>query len=157
MIAKLLVDSPVGTLCLCADRDALVGVYLPEQTTPAVAVECETPLLAAAAAQLAEYFAGSRRTFVLPLAAAGTAFQQRVWSVLRTIPFGQTWTYQQVASALGRPTATRAVGAANGKNPLSIIVPCHRVIGARGTLTGYAGGLAAKRQLLAHERGIADA
>jgi methylated-DNA-[protein]-cysteine S-methyltransferase len=118
---------------------------------------CETPILARAATQLAEYFAGTRRTFDLPLAAAGTAFQQRVWQVLTTIPFGATWSYGELARAIGNPAASRAVGAANGKNPIGIIVPCHRVIGSNGTLTGYAGGLDMKQALLAHERRLAPA
>jgi methylated-DNA-[protein]-cysteine S-methyltransferase len=114
----------------------------------AQAITRATPVLRAAAAQLAEYFAGKRRTFDLPLAPHGTPFQLAVWSALRAIPYGETRNYAELARAIGRPTASRAVGAANGKNPLGIIVPCHRVIGASGALTGYAGGLSAKRWLL---------
>jgi len=100
------------------------------------------------AEQLAEYFAGKRRTFTLRTQAAGTDFQRRIWHTLSTIPYGETWTYTQLAAAVGRPDAVRAAGAANGKNPISIVVPCHRVVGSNGSLTGYAGGLARKRFLL---------
>jgi methylated-DNA-[protein]-cysteine S-methyltransferase len=111
-----------------------------------------TRVLETAAAQLAEYFAGRRRTFDLPLAPRGTGFQQRVWRALSAIPYGETRSYGAIAASIGRPAASRAVGAANGKNPIWIIVPCHRVIGASGHLTGYAGGIAVKRWLLEHER-----
>ena len=110
-----------------------------------------SPLLDAAEAQLREYFAGARRTFDLPLAPHGTAFQQRVWAALRAIPYGETCTYGELAAAIGSPNASRAVGMANHRNPIPIIIPCHRVIGANGTLTGYAGGLEIKRKLLALE------
>ncbi|HVI00310.1 MAG TPA: methylated-DNA--[protein]-cysteine S-methyltransferase, partial [Enhygromyxa sp.] len=108
-------------------------------------------ILRKAAVQLEQWFAGERQAFDLPLAAAGTGFQRTVWSALQAIPFGQTRSYGQLAIDLGRPQASRAVGAANGRNPIPIVVPCHRVIGQDGSLTGYAGGLAAKRWLLAHE------
>ncbi len=110
-------------------------------------------MLAEAADQLAQYFAGERTEFDLAVAAVGTSFQQLVWRALTTIPFGETWTYGELARAIGRPSASRAVGSANSKNPLGIIVPCHRVIGTSGELTGYAGGMAAKKWLLGHERG----
>ena len=110
------------------------------------------PVLASAAEQLAAYFAGELRVFDLPLGAEGTGFQRLVWRALDTIPFGETRTYGAIAHAIGRPSASRAVGAANGRNPISIIVPCHRVIGASGELTGYAGGVEMKQWLLAHER-----
>jgi len=103
------------------------------------------------ATQLCEYFAGRRRDFDLPLAPAGTPFQQSVWSVLRTIPYGRTWSYLDVANAIGKPAACRAVGAANGANPIPIVVPCHRVIGTNGSLTGFGGGIDVKRRLLALE------
>ncbi len=112
------------------------------------------PLLSATRAQLDEYFDGRRRAFDLPLAPRGTPFQQRVWQALLGIPYGTTTTYGAIAESLGRPAAVRAVGAANGKNPLAVIVPCHRVVGADGSLTGYAGGLAIKRALLVHEGAI---
>jgi methylated-DNA-[protein]-cysteine S-methyltransferase len=103
------------------------------------------------ATQLREYFAGGRREFDLPLAPHGTPFQQSVWDVLRTIPYGRTLSYLDVANAIGKPAASRAVGAANGANPLPIVVPCHRVIGANGSLTGFGGGIGVKRRLLALE------
>jgi methylated-DNA-[protein]-cysteine S-methyltransferase len=145
------IDSPLGDLRLFAQANELVGIYLPGQPAPvAAAGTCE--VFARATDQLAEYFAGTRRVFDLPLAPHGTEFQQRVWRALRAITYGETRTYGELALSLGRPSAARAVGAANGKNPLSIVVPCHRVIGATGALTGYAGGMAAKQWLLDHER-----
>jgi methylated-DNA-[protein]-cysteine S-methyltransferase len=144
------IDSPLGRLRLVADGDALAGVYLPVQAVPAAA-EGRAPVLALAAAQLAEYFAGERRDFDVPLAPRGTDFQRRVWRALTAIPFGETRSYGELARSLGTPSASRAVGAANGRNPISILVPCHRVIAGTGALTGYAGGLDAKRWLLAHE------
>jgi methylated-DNA-[protein]-cysteine S-methyltransferase len=150
------IDSPLGPLRLLADPagEALIGLYLPRQAAPeaiAAPAAAAPPVLARAAAQLAEYFAGARRDFDVPLAPRGTEFQRRVWRELEAIPFGQTRTYGELARAVGHPTASRAVGAANGRNPLSIFVPCHRVIAGSGALTGYAGGLDAKRWLLAHE------
>jgi len=113
--------------------------------------------VAEAATQLREYFAGERQDFDLPLSfAAGTAFQQQVWKALCDIPYGETITYGELAARIGQPTASRAVGLANGRNPLGIIVPCHRVVGANGTLTGYGGGLERKQQLLDLERGHAQ-
>lgn len=109
---------------------------------------------AAAAEQLDEYFAGDRRAFDLALQPAGTPFQLAVWAQLRTIPYGETWSYRRLAEAVGSPGASRAVGLANGRNPLAIIVPCHRVIGADGSLTGYAGGMVRKRLLLDLEAGV---
>ena len=147
--------SPLGPVQLLARGDALIAAHLntPEAKYPLPDAQRGTSaVLARAAQQLAEYFAGTRSAFDLPLAAEGTPYQQRVWQTLATIPFGATWSYGQLARALGDPKASRAVGAANGKNPLWIIVPCHRVIGANGSLTGYAGGLAAKKWLLAHEQ-----
>ena len=153
----LAVGSPLGALRLYAAEDQLVGLYLPAQPTPAgpAAIERPSAVLARAAAQLAEYFAGRRRVFDLPLAPRGTEFQRAVWRVLRTIPLGETRSYGELAQQLGQPSASRAVGAANGKNPISIIVPCHRVIGSTGHLTGYAGGVPAKRWLLDHEHASA--
>lgn len=116
----------------------------------------ETPLIRRAAAQLQEYFAGKRKVFDLPLAPEGTPFQHRVWAVLRSIPYGQTLTYGEVASRAGNPKASRAVGMANNRNPLMIIVPCHRVIGAGGKLVGYACGLDKKEFLLNLERGHSE-
>ncbi|HET7504220.1 MAG TPA: methylated-DNA--[protein]-cysteine S-methyltransferase [Kofleriaceae bacterium] len=145
------VRSPIGPLRLYAARDQLVGLYLPDRPAPDGA-SGRSRVLREAAAQLAEYFAGRRRAFALDLALHGTGFQRSVWDALRTIPYGETRSYAELARAIGRPAAPRAVGAANGANPISIIVPCHRLIGADGSLTGYGGGLAAKRWLLDHER-----
>jgi methylated-DNA-[protein]-cysteine S-methyltransferase len=147
------ISSPLGPVQLCARGDELSIVHLVGELPPLSAPREEraSDILLAAADQLREYFAGHRRTFDLPLAPQGTGFQQRVWEALCRIPYGITRSYGEVAAAIGRPSASRAVGAANGKNPIWIIVPCHRVIGASGHLTGYAGGLEAKRWLLAHE------
>jgi methylated-DNA-[protein]-cysteine S-methyltransferase len=142
--------SPLGLLRLYAHADELVGVYLPDQEAPP-APHFASPVLSQAAAQLVEYFVGERRTFDIPIAPQGTGFQALVWRALTAIPYGETRSYGALARAIGRPAASRAVGAANGKNPISIIVPCHRVIASSGELTGYAGGLAAKRWLLEHE------
>lgn len=145
------IPSPLGPLRLFAHADELVAVYLPEGDEVPDAPVGDTPVLGETARQLDEYFAGKRRDFTLPLAPRGTGFQQIVWRALTQIPFGVTRSYGELARTIGRPSASRAVGAANGKNPISIIVPCHRVIGANGALTGYGGGLAAKQWLLAHE------
>jgi len=144
--------SPVGPLQLFATDDALVALSLPDRPGPPGAAR-RSKILAQAAEQLAEYFAGERRVFDLPLAYDGTPFQQSVWRALADIPYGVTCSYGELAKVIGRPAAVRAVGAANGANPLAIILPCHRVIGANGTLTGYGGGLDLKRRLLAHEQG----
>lgn len=148
--------SPVGELLALRDADGLTGLYLPTGRHAAstfVRGERDDCAFDDVRLQLAEYFAGTRREFALPLNPRGTAFQLRVWAALREIPYGQTWSYGQTAERIGAPTAVRAVGLANGQNPISIIVPCHRVIGADGSLTGYGGGLDAKRWLLAHEQG----
>lgn len=150
----MVIESPLGALRLLARGDALTGVYLPVQPAPD-APEGGSPVLERAAAQLAEYFAGERARFDVPIAPVGTEFQQRVWQALTKIPFGDTASYGGLAKALSHPSASRAVGMANSKNPISIIVPCHRVVGASGKLTGYAGGMAAKQWLLEHERGVA--
>jgi methylated-DNA-[protein]-cysteine S-methyltransferase len=152
MISTISLDSPIGTLRLYGSDAALTFVHLPDSDEAAPdAPTGKTAVLAATAAQLREYFAGKRREFDLPLAAEGTAFQRSVWRVLSKIPYGETWSYGDVARRIGQPTASRAVGAANGRNPIAIIVPCHRVIGASGALTGYGGGMPAKKWLLAHE------
>ncbi|MGW5879152.1 methylated-DNA--[protein]-cysteine S-methyltransferase [Nocardiopsis terrae] len=150
------VDSPLGELLLHGDGEALGGVL----TRPGNGVERSIPQdwvaeakpFTEAARQLAAYFAGELREFDLPLAPAGTPWQLRVWRALTTIPYGETAGYGQLAGELGKPTASRAVGTANGRNPISVIVPCHRVIGANGSLTGYAGGLERKEYLLTLER-----
>lgn len=151
--------SPIGQLRICARDHAIVGLDLPNHAN---APQCgnsearpDNPTLQRAAAQLQQYFAGTRRRFDLPLAAGGTEFQRIVWSALALIPFGETRSYGQIARQIGRPSASRAIGAANGRNPISIIVPCHRVIGADGSLIGYGGGEPAKRWLLDHEASVA--
>ena len=150
------VPSPVGPLLLVAgDDDALRGVYLPgHRGGPAAAPgrADDGGVLRETAVQLGEDFAGARRSFDLPLATAGSPLQEQVWAALRAIPYGTTTTYGAIARSIGRPRAVRAVGAANGRNPLAIVVPCHRVIGENGTLTGYAGGLHRKQALLEIER-----
>ena len=145
------VDSPVGELTLVGYDDTLTGVYFPGHTRRPDQETFGRPFdsaFATAAAQFAEYFAGERTTFDLSLTPRGNAFQQKVWAQLRLIPYGQTRSYGQLAAILGDPGLARAVGAANGQNPLSIVVPCHRVVGADGRLTGYAGGLERKAFLL---------
>ena len=145
--------SPCGPLVLAARHDRLVQLHLPESSDPPPqGTDRLTSILKRTAVQLAEYFAGTRTEFELDLAAEGTAFQRRVWDQLVTIPFGTTTSYGAIAHAIGRPAASRAVGAANGRNPIAIIVPCHRVIGSTGALTGFGGGLPLKQFLLAHER-----
>ena len=151
MLTLATMRSPIGTLRLYAEIDQLVEVVLPDRPAPP-GIRRRTDVLDQAAAQLAEYFAGRRHVFALALAPRGTAFQRMVWDALLRIPYGETRGYGELARALGRPSASRAVGAANGRNPLAIIVPCHRLIGASGALTGYGGGLPAKRWLLDHER-----
>ncbi|MFE2752672.1 methylated-DNA--[protein]-cysteine S-methyltransferase [Actinosynnema sp. NPDC059335] len=149
------VDSPVGPLTLVARDGVLSGLYLAEQRyrPPHESFGPEDPSpFGDVIAQLAEYFDGARTSFDLPLDPVGTPFQRTVWRLLREIPYGETTTYGELARQLGRPSAARAVGFANGHNPISIIVPCHRVVGANGGLTGYAGGIVRKRQLLDFEQ-----
>lgn len=149
-----LTPSPLGQLLLTATPRGLSGLWvLGEKHCPDLAPEWqENPaIFTTATMQLQEYFSGTRQTFDLPLDVSGTAFQQEAWAALQQIPYGTTLTYQQQATAMGRPAAVRAVGTANGRNPVSIVVPCHRVIGANGSLTGYGGGLPAKQWLLRHE------
>jgi methylated-DNA-[protein]-cysteine S-methyltransferase len=157
-----LIDSPAGQLTLVSDGTALVALLF---DTAQAEVEAQFPdaaqgedrVLEAAKVQLAQYFAGTRRDFDLPLAPhGGTAFQRAVWRALATIPYGTTVSYGTIASTIGKPTASRAVGAANGANPLSILVPCHRVIGAGGQMTGYGGGLWRKELLLGLEQRAAS-
>lgn len=148
-------DSPVGRLRLCAQGGALCGLLRTGRPMPSPWRQEDAPVLALARAQLAEYFAGTRRTFTVPLALKGTPFQRRCWAALLDIPYGQTRTYGQQAAAVGNSHAARAVGMANRANPVMILIPCHRVIGANGSLTGYAGGMDMKRFLLALEQGQA--
>jgi methylated-DNA-[protein]-cysteine S-methyltransferase len=152
--------SPVGPLLLLARGDALVGLYFDNAAaakTPRPEWVRDDERLRSATAQLAEYFAGRRTTFDLPLAPHGTPFQRAVWGELLRIPFGETTTYGAIARALGKPAASRAVGGANHENPISIVIPCHRVIGADGSMTGYGGHVSRKRQLLALEARVATA
>ena len=141
------VDTPIGPLLLSADEGRLSRI----QFGAATACSSSAPPFAEAEAQLQAYFAGELERFELPLAARGTEFQRSVWDALAEIPYGGTTSYSELAARIGRPGACRAVGAANGRNPLPVIVPCHRVIGAAGALTGYGGGLERKRHLLALE------
>lgn len=157
-LASSLIGSPVGPLLLVATGGKLTGLYLngraPARVRAALdaaagtAAPEDTAVLAETARQLAGYFGGRRRAFGLPLALEGTAFQRTVWDALLRVGYGETVSYGELAHRIGRPTAARAVGLANGRNPVSIIVPCHRVIGADGSLTGYGGGLGSKRHLL---------
>jgi len=152
-----IVPSPIGDLTLTGDGEVLTGLFMDLHRhrpagPPADGVRDDTAF-AAAREQLAAYFAGDRTTFDLPLQLVGTAFQREVWAALQDIGYGETATYGEVARRIGRPDAVRAVGLANGRNPVSIVVPCHRVIGAAGALTGYGGGLDRKRYLLDLEAG----
>lgn len=151
------IDSPLGPLKLVASDKGLAAILWQNEKSgvlKSVPVEDpDHPVLVETERQLRAYFAGELRQFSLPLDLQGTAFQQSVWQALLTIPFGETRSYAEIARQIGRPKAVRAVGAANGQNPISIVAPCHRVIGSNGTLTGYAGGLAAKQHLLGLERG----
>ena len=150
MKAVTWMDSPVGTLRLSEENGALTELLFEawDGKTP----KAETELLRVAQRELREYFAGERREFTLPLSPKGTPFQRRVWDALLTIPYGETRSYGEIAALAGSPKASRAVGAANHRNPISIFIPCHRVIGADGSLTGYGGGLEVKRALLELEQ-----
>jgi methylated-DNA-[protein]-cysteine S-methyltransferase len=150
------VSTPLGDITAVADEAGLTQVILAGDDGSVLAEATEGgPIVDAAATQLAEYFAGERMAFDVPLTPQGTEFQQTVWKALGDVPFGTTATYGEIARAIGQLTATRAVGAANGRNPIPIIIPCHRVIGASGELTGYSGGggIETKRRLLDHESG----
>jgi methylated-DNA-[protein]-cysteine S-methyltransferase len=144
---------PLGELLLTAAAGRLTGLYMPAEThNPPAGSERDDQAFATVRRQLEEYFAGERRVFDLPVSPPGTPFQQRVWAELRRIGYGETISYAELAARIGRPTAIRAAGAANGANPVSIVIPCHRVIGSDGSLTGYGGGLDAKSALLELER-----
>lgn len=156
------VQSPVGRLTLVATEDGLAAILWendhPSRVRLNIAAEDNRhPVLLETERQLQEYFDGRRKQFALVLDLAGTAFQRRVWNALLTIPFGETRSYAQIARQIGHPRAVRAVGAANGRNPVSIVAPCHRVVGSTGALTGFAGGLDAKAHLLAFEFGASPA
>ena len=147
-------DSPLGTVTLQANEQGLLGVWFETHTTKPEDLgiqEDSFPIFQSVKEQLERYFAGDAVQFDVPIAAKGTPFQQSVWHALTTIPYGETWSYAQLADAIGNPKAVRAVGLANGKNPVSVIIPCHRVIGKNGKLTGYAGGVERKQRLLAIE------
>lgn len=146
----MVVGSPMGPLTLTASEDALTSIAFGGAEDGGGAPP--SALLARTARELEEYFAGGRRTFTVPLAPAGTDFQRKVWAALRTIPYGETVSYADVARRIGKPGAAIAVGQANGRNPIPIIVPCHRVIGSDGKLVGYAGGLEIKKALLRLEK-----
>ena len=155
----VVVDSVIGPMTVVAENEAIVGIWMDDQRHLPPNEKFGRPdsgdsvVLKEAERQLGEYFVGDRTTFDLPLAAVGTPFQQRVWEELRAIPYGETVSYGELARRIGQPTASRAVGLANGKNPISIVVPCHRVIGSSGKLVGYGGGLERKQTLLELERG----
>ena len=146
------IDSPVGPLLLTSNGTSLTRLLFDVPPDPDVVDRARAPSSTRRSRQLAEYFAGERTDFDLPLEPAGTPFQLRVWETLRDIPYAETINYGQLADRIGNPNASRAVGLANGRNPISIVVPCHRVIGANGSLTGYGGGLDRKRTLLELER-----
>ena len=159
--ARRLIGSPVGKLKLVARGDDLAAILWEKDDPGRVKLgpmreSPDHPVLLETERQLGEYFAGSRRQFALTLRFAGTEFQRQVWQALLAIPYGETRSYSEIARQIGRPNAVRAVGAANGRNPISIVTPCHRVIGASGDLTGFAGGLAAKRYLLSLENSFCN-
>jgi methylated-DNA-[protein]-cysteine S-methyltransferase len=156
-IAYCNIKSPLGDMLLVANDDALCGIYFAGQKyEPQLGSEwredARRAVLRAGSMQLAEYFAGTRVDFDLPLAPAGTPFQHAVWSAIAAVPWGATITYAELAKRAGRPGSVRAAGAATGRNPLTIMIPCHRIVGANGALTGYAGGLDRKRALLLLEQ-----
>jgi len=149
-------NSPIGQLRLYGDGENIVEIVFPKKQ----AVSCKqedavenTAMFDELREQLDKYFDGTLQTFSVPLAPAGTAFQKQVWQTLQGIAYGETTSYGRIADSIGKPTASRAVGAANGANPIPIVIPCHRVIGSNGKLTGFAGGLATKQWLLSHETG----
>lgn len=154
MTYSMQLETPVGPLTVTATEKAVTairfGTQVPEGSTRCTGAEA-TPLLRRAAEEIGAYFAGSRRKFTLPLAPEGTPFQQKVWEALRSIPYGETRTYKQIAIQIGHNQSFRAVGMANNRNPIAIVVPCHRVVGASGALVGYAAGLEVKEKLLALE------
>ncbi len=159
MILCRRIDSPIGPLMLAADDAGLRHIEFRDNRHPANRADWhggDSEILQASEAQLAEYFAGTRTSFDLPLAPQGTAFQLQVWHELARIPFGATISYAQLAQRIGKPEAVRAVGAANGRNPLPIVLPCHRVIGADGALVGFGGGLPTKQFLLRLEGALPE-
>jgi methylated-DNA-[protein]-cysteine S-methyltransferase len=158
MATHFLLESPIGVLTLVKTDGVLSGLYMGMSSEPGLALGPRSNSgFEDVVEQLQEYFAQSRMTFTIPTSLEGTSFQKRVWAELMNIPYGETRSYGQLADAIGRRSAVRAVGAANGRNPISIIVPCHRVIGGNGTLVGYGGGLERKRFLLELEQGARPA
>jgi len=145
-------DSPIGRLAIAGENGKITRLFFENAAVPAAYQEAETPEIREAIRQLREYFDGKRSAFDLPLAPKGTDFQRAVWAALRAIPPGQTRSYGEIAAQIGNPKAQRAVGMANNRNPLAIFIPCHRVLGANGSLTGFAGGLAVKQYLLDLEK-----
>ncbi len=145
-------ETIIGKIGITENGTGITRLSFSEEGIPSNTQLKETPLLAEAAKQLKDYLSGKRTAFDLPLAPSGTKFQEKVWKILLTIPYGATWSYKQVAEAAGNPKACRAVGMANNKNPIAVFIPCHRVIGANGKLVGYGGGLNLKEQLLALEK-----
>jgi len=165
MRSHIVIDSPVGPLTLVAQDGAIVGLYMDLQRHRPDEDQFGEPdrrgrqaePFQTAADQLDAYFAGRRTTFTISLEPQGTAFQKRVWAALQEIPYGETESYGQLAERIGSPGAARAVGLANGKNPIGIVIPCHRVVGSNGSLTGYGGGLDRKKQLLDLELAVSGA
>jgi methylated-DNA-[protein]-cysteine S-methyltransferase len=158
-LASTVMDTPIGPLTIVAADVGLRAILWPADDTdrvrlPASAPDSDHPVIVATVAQLREYFDGEREEFDLPLDPVGTDFQQSAWRALRTIPYGTTISYGEQADRMGDRRKARAVGAANGRNPISIVVPCHRVVGSNGSLTGFAGGIGTKAWLLDHERGV---
>lgn len=153
---KCYIQTPIGIICIEASKEAVTALYFDRKRSLAdiqFLKEPETSLLEKAGNQLIEYFQGKRKNFDLPLEPAGTEFQKKVWKALCTIPYGQTKSYGEIAAQIGNPKACRAVGGANNKNPIMIFIPCHRVIGADGSLVGFGGGLDAKKYMLNLEKG----
>ena len=145
-------DYPIGRLGIGEENDKIVFILFADQECPDQCELTRTSVIDQAIAQLNEYFEGKRKQFDLPLDMPGTEFQRSVWAALQTIPYGETFSYKEVAAKIGKPKATRAVGMANRHNPIPIVVPCHRVVGSDGSLTGFGGGLPVKRFLLDHEK-----
>lgn len=152
MIKAFFFDTRFGRIGIAERDEKITHVFFGNTVAPQDYLEEETPLLRRTAAQISEYLEGKRKIFDVPLQPEGTEFARRVWDALLTIPYGETRSYGQIAALIGNPKASRAVGRANGQNPLSILIPCHRVVGSNGTLTGYAGGLEMKKALLSLER-----
>lgn len=149
-------DTPIGPLTLTATARGLSAIHFANEDVAFAAADRDEAMLAKPLAQLAEYFAGTRRTFELALDHGGTPFQRRVWQTVMAVPYGETATYRDIATALGNPNLSRAVGTCNGRTPIPIVMPCHRVVGRDGRLTGYRGGLGRKRTLLELELALAD-